>query len=158
MIAMVTAIGCMVRSLQRISVPSAGRLSIPVLRSSILVATRRRGTVPGLLRLHDGSGPDNIAQLFCEKVGPLVSRVDKQQNNDSDLRLGGIIERTNIQNISASACIKSKRCIASRAMLRVDLANIFIEAGLMSNMLATELQDPLSSQCMLQEFVANRTF
>ncbi|KAA8617964.1 RING-finger-containing ubiquitin ligase [Pyrenophora tritici-repentis] len=65
---------------------------------------------------------------------------------------------TNIEHISAPASIETQGGITRRAVLRLEFADILVEAGLMRHMAARELQYPLAPQCVLQVLLTHAAF
>lgn len=64
---------------------------------------------------------------------------------------------TNVKHISAAGGVKSQGCITGGAVLAFKLANILVEASLMRDMGAGELQDALPSKGMFKGFFADGT-
>ena len=64
---------------------------------------------------------------------------------------------TNVQHIASSARVQAQWRIARRAVLRLELLDILVEAGLVGHMAARELQDPLATKSMFQWLFAHRT-
>ena len=65
---------------------------------------------------------------------------------------------TEIENVPPSEGVQAQRRLARRAVLRIGVPDVFIEAGFMSDMTTRELQHPLSSQGMLEQFLTRGAF
>jgi len=59
---------------------------------------------------------------------------------------GVATQRTNINHITAPTSIEMERRIAGGAVLAIQLADEFVEAGLVRDMSALKLEDALSAQ------------
>jgi hypothetical protein len=57
---------------------------------------------------------------------------------------------TNIQHVASSACIQAQWRIARRAILRLELLDVLVEACFVGHMAARELQYPLAAKGVLQ--------
>jgi len=64
---------------------------------------------------------------------------------------------TNIQHIASSACVQAQWRIARRAVLRLELLDILIEASFVGHMAARELQYPLATKSVFQWLLAHST-
>lgn len=64
---------------------------------------------------------------------------------------------TNIQYVAPPTCVEMQRGVACRAVLGLDLSDELVEAGLVRDVSARELQDPLAAERVLQRFLADRT-
>lgn len=60
-----------------------------------------------------------------------------------------------IKNIAASAGVEGQWGVACRAVLRLKLADVLPEAGLVGNMAARELEDALAAQGVLEGLLAH---
>lgn len=60
----------------------------------------------------------------------------------------------NVQDVSASARVEVQRCITRGAVLGVKLANEFVKARLVGDVLARELQYALATQRVLERLLA----
>lgn len=67
---------------------------------------------------------------------------------------------TEIENAPATECVQAQGGVACWAVLRlcVRLFDIFVEASLVGDVAAGELEDPLAAQGMLKQFLASSTF
>jgi hypothetical protein len=63
---------------------------------------------------------------------------------------------TNVQHIPPSACIQAQWRIARRAVLRLELLDVLVEARFVGHMAARELQYPLTAKGMLQRLFTHR--
>lgn len=64
-------------------------------------------------------------------------------------------ELTNIQYVAAPTCVEMKRGVACRAVLRLNLSDKLVEAGLVRDVGARELQYPLAAEGVLQRLLAD---
>jgi hypothetical protein len=64
---------------------------------------------------------------------------------------------TNIQHIASSTGVQAQWCIARRAVLRLELLDVLVEAGLVGHMAARELQYPLATKSVFQWLLAHST-
>lgn len=64
---------------------------------------------------------------------------------------------TNIQHISSTARVQAKRRIAGWAVLRIKFLDVLVEACLMRDVTAGELEDALAAQGVFEWFFAHCT-
>ena len=62
---------------------------------------------------------------------------------------------TKIENVASSAGVQPQRCVAGGAVLRIELLDVLVEAGLVRDMAARELQDALAAQGVLKRLLAD---
>ncbi len=66
--------------------------------------------------------------------------------------------RTDVDDIAATAGIEMQGRVACWTVLRLDLSNEFVEAGLVGDMGARELEDTLALEGVFEGFFADGAF
>lgn len=83
----------------------------------------------------------------------------KRRSRISSIWLGArttVESLTNVQHIPSSACIQAQWRIARRAVLRLELLDVLVEARFVGHMAARELQYPLAAKGVLQRLFTHR--
>lgn len=65
---------------------------------------------------------------------------------------------TQVKHIASAASVQSQGRVARRAVLRLEFADVLVEAGLVRHMPTRELQDTLSTQRVLQRLLTYGAF
>lgn len=91
--------------------------------------------------------------LGCTERTMVLNFSGRSQHTISGARRRGA--RTKVQDVAASAGVESQWGVACRAILRLKLADVLPEAGLVGNMAARELQDALAAQSVLEGLLAH---